>query len=148
MKQLIIIFGGPDFLFEKRIEASLAFYQPSEYDILLVGYYKERDFFENFLENRRLDYQFSFVHSWNTWTNIENSLHIWDKYTDIYAFSEHWHLKRIKMFFSRLGKKDGLHFSELSSPEKWNASLLYLLYRTRWGTDLMLRLSKKAFRDL
>lgn len=149
-KNLILILGGPERNMKERSKYSFRSFPLNDSHILFTGFKEEFLVFKDFVGKHFPQVkEVSFIHSYDTWTNIKNTQAIWQKYESIYCATEKWHGKRTLKLFHLLGRKKGIEMHYTGGKEASNAGLLYILYSTHISSMIMsviariLRLLKK-----
>jgi len=149
-KNLILILGGPERNMKERSKYSFRSFPLNDSHILFTGFKEEFLVFKDFVGKHFPQVkEVSFIHSYDTWTNIKHTQSIWKEYENIYCATEKWHGKRTLKLFHLLGRKEGIKIKDTKGKEASNAKLLCTLYSTRisaWGMSVIariLRLLKK-----
>ena len=149
-KNLILILGGSERNMEERSKYSFRSFPLNDSHIPFTGFEEEFSFFKDFVGKHFSQVkEVSFIHSYDTWTNIKNTQAIWQKYESIYCATEKWHRKRTLKLFHLLGRKNGIEIEDKKGEEASNARLLCVPYSTLLSARFMpviariLRLLKK-----
>lgn len=149
-KNLILILGGPEGNMKERSKYSFRSFPLNDSHILFTGFEEEFSFFKDFVGKHFPQVkEVSFIHSYDTWTNIKNTQAIWKEYENIYCVTEKWHGKRTLKLFHLLGRKNEIEIEDTKGEEASNAQFLCILYSTRISAMIMsviariLRLLKK-----
>jgi hypothetical protein len=142
MKQnLLLLLGGPKEQMAFRLKKSLESCTPlCDYDVLFTGLRSEWEYLKGLLNKEGSSIspaEITFITSWDTWSNLVHTQHIWEKYEKVFIASSPLHIHRIKLVFSHLNKGENVCYSITGEKEVGYAKLSLWLYSKKMGCRAM-----------
>ena len=101
-------------------------------DVVVTGLYDEMEFMTELLKSRGVSSdRIKEVYSYDTVTNIENSIPYFGGEEEIVCSSSPWHLRRVKLILRKHSNlKNRFLFVKSGEKEVWYAWIGYLIYAT------------------
>ena len=140
-----------------RWKESMRHCKPLEdYDILITGLRSEKGCLRKIFREQRLDLEkINYIPSHDTWTNIVNTQHFWEKYDEVFITSSALHIRRIEKVFSLLDSGRNITYSISDEEDVAYAGFSLWMYSSLLGCKIMSYLSglvrrvwRSRFRDL
>ena len=147
MKQnLLLLLGGPKEQLAFRLKKSLESCTPlCDYDVLFTGLRNEWEYLKELLKKEKsviTPAEITFIASWDTWSNLIHTQHIWGKYEKVFIASSPLHIHRIKLVFSHLNRGNNVCYSITDEKEVGYAKISSWLYSKKLGCRAMSLISQ------